>query len=345
MKIKINQLKLKDLSEISTDESGIFQTSYYDFEKKALDIFRFQYRQNTTYKSFVDLLNIFPEEINSLKTIPFLPISFFKTHEIKTTLFEPEITFESSGTTGQETSRHFVKKWAIYQRSFLKTFQTFYGAVSDYCIIGLLPGYLERQNSSLVAMVDTLIKQSGNKNSGFYLYDYEKVYQIIAHNELVGQKTLLIGVTFALLDFAERYQMKLRHTIIMETGGMKGRRKEITREEVHSVLKDHLGTEKIHSEYGMTELLSQAYSSGDGIFRCPPWMKVFARDAYDPLSLQKTTAGRPSSGFINVIDLANIYSCSFIATEDLGKVYRNGTFQVTGRGDTSLIRGCNLLVN
>lgn len=262
-----------------------------------------------------------------------------------TTQFNPELTFESSGTTQQNTSRHYLKKWHIYERSFLTAFQIFYGSCADYCIIGLLPGYLERQNSSLIAMVDTLIRKSENKNSGFYLYDYDKVFQVLAHNELIGQKTLLIGVTFALLDMAEKYRMRLRNTVIMETGGMKGRRKEMVRSEVHQILKERLGTESIHSEYGMTELLSQAYSLDDGIFHCPPWMRVFVRDTTDPLSIPNPSARQPASGFINIIDLANLYSCSFIATEDLGKVYRNGTFEITGRGDTSLVRGCNLLVN
>lgn len=262
-----------------------------------------------------------------------------------TTRFTPEITFESSGTTQQDTSRHYVKKWHLYERSFLNAFQIFYGPCTDYCIIGLLPGYLERQNSSLVAMVNTLIKKSENRNSGFYLYDYEKVFQILAHNELTGCKTLLIGVTFALLDFAENYRMKLNKTAIIETGGMKGRRKEMIRGEVHRILNERLGTDSIHSEYGMTELLSQAYSLGNGIFHCPPWMRVFVRDTYDPSHVLTPSGNRASSGFINVIDLANLYSCSFIATEDLGKVYRNGTFEITGRGDTSLVRGCNLLVS
>lgn len=344
MSFKINYLKLKYLSKISPQEQQIFQTSYYNFEKVALDIFRYQYRQNTVYKSFVDHLSGRPGEINSLETIPFLPVAFFKTHEVKTTSFEPEVIFESSGTTQQDTSRHLVKKEGLYTKSFLTAFHAFYGAPSDYCIIGLLPGYLERGNSSLVAMVDMLIKQSLNRNSGFYLYDHEKVYQIIAHNELMGQKTLLIGVTFALLDYAEQHPMRLKHTIVMETGGMKGRRKEMTRDQVHHILRDRLGVTEVHSEYGMTELLSQAYATANGIFHCPTWMKVIARDPYDPLTMLTPTRSRPASGFINIIDLANLYSCCFIATEDIGRVYNNGTFEVMGRGDTSLVRGCNLLV-
>lgn len=263
---------------------------------------------------------------------------------MKTTEFEPELTFESSGTTGKDTSRHYLKKWLLYRESFMEGFKNFYGPPEDYCIIGLLPGYLERQNSSLVAMVDTLIKKSGNPNSGFYLYDFDKVYQLLVHNELAQTKTLLIGVTFALLDFAEKFKMRLKNTIIMETGGMKGRRREMIRKEVHQILKDGFGVPHIHSEYGMTELLSQAYSDGEGIFRCPPWMRVLIRDATDPLRLITPGRDRPASGFINVIDLANLYSCSFIATEDLGKLNRDSSFSVLGRGDTSLVRGCNLLI-
>lgn len=325
-------------------EQQIFQTSYYDFEEMALEVFRFQYDQNTIYKSFVDHLKISADEINSLTAIPFLPVSFFRTHEIKTTEFDPEVIFESSGTTQQQTSRHLLKNWRVYERSFMTAFRSFFGNPSEYCIIGLLPGYLERKNSSLVAMVDTLIKRSENTNSGFYLSEFEKVYQLLVHNEFKGQKTLLIGVTFALLDFVERYPMKLKNTIVMETGGMKGRRKEMIREQVHSILKERLGLNAIQSEYGMTELLSQAYSQGDGVFHCPSWMKVSARDLGDPLLTVEPSAAHTASGFLNVIDLANLYSCSFIATDDLGKVYKNGSFEVLGRGDTSIVRGCNLMV-
>lgn len=227
----------------------------------------------------------------------------------------------------------------------MESFRKFYGNPQSYCIIGLLPGYLERQNSSLVAMVDALIKASYNPYSGFYLNDYKKVYRLLAHNEFMGTKTMLLGVTFALLEFAETYSIRLKKTIIMETGGMKGRRKEMVREEVHNLLKGSFDVESVHSEYGMTELLSQAYSYGDGIFKSPAWMKVCIRDPYDPLkTIIRPDSYKPASGMINVIDLANTYSCSFIATEDVGKLYRDGSFEVLGRGDTSLIRGCNLLV-
>ncbi|MCO5285817.1 MAG: acyl transferase [Chitinophagaceae bacterium] len=308
-------------------------------------MFHFQYQQNKVYKEYVDSLHRIPDEINSLETIPFLPISFFKSHEVTSTTFEPEAIFESSGTTGQQASRHLVRKWKLYEKSFMDCFTSFYGEPHEYCIIGLLPGYLERQNSSLVAMTDTLIRASHNRFSGFYLDDYKKVYQLIAHNEFMGTKTLLLGVTFALLDFAAQFRLHLKKTTIMETGGMKGRRKEMIREEVHQILKDSFGVEAIHSEYGMTELLSQAYSSKNGIFKTPYWMKICIRDPYDPLRTITAPAGYNSvSGLINVIDLANKYSCSFIATEDIGKLYHNGTFEVLGRSDTSLVRGCNLLV-
>lgn len=306
-------------------------------------MFRFQYKQNTTYKSFVDHLHIDPETINTLQTIPFLPISFFKTHEIKTTDFEPEVIFESSGTTQQDTSRHFVKKWMLYEKSFLKCFELFYGSPDEYCIIGLLPGYLERPNSSLVSMVDTLIRKSKDQHSGFYLDEYEKMFHLIAHNEFREIPTLVIGVTFALLDFVEQFQINLKNTIIMETGGMKGRRKEITRKEVHEIIRERTGVSTVHSEYGMTELLSQAYSAGNGLFHCPSWMKVLIGDLNDPLSIISPNE-KPVSGTIRVIDLANKYSCSFIATEDIGRLSKNGAFEVLGRSDTSLVRGCNLLV-
>lgn len=309
-----------------------------------MEIFYFQYYNNTVYKKFVDALKIIPENINTIETIPFMPISLFKTHEIRTTNFEPEVIFESSGTTGMHTSKHFVKDLPVYEESFSKGFSQFYGNPSRWCIIGLLPNYLERDNSSLVYMVHRLISESNNSNSGFYLDDFEKLYKTVVHNEMMEIPTLLVGVTFALLDFAEKYALKLNHTTIMETGGMKGRREEITREEVHDTLKKKLGVSEIHSEYGMTELLSQAYSSGDGRFHCPSWLKILIREYNDPFAI--TAPGHNEelvNGLINVIDLANIYSCSFIATDDVGKLYKNGSFEVLGRRDTSDLRGCSLL--
>ncbi len=285
-----------------------------------------------------------PDSVDSIEKIPYLPISFFKTHKVTTTVFEPEIIFESSGTTGVNTSRHFVKSKELYQRSFLKAFHLFYGNPSEWSILALLPGYLERENSSLVYMVNELIKNSNNPGSGFYLHNHDKLYQALVRNEIIGKPTLLIGVTYALLDFAEKHSIKLKNTVVMETGGMKGKREEITREEVHETLKDKLGLKSIHSEYGMTELLSQAYSDGNGKFRSPPWMKVLIREYNDPFAVQSASeCAKPVNGLINVIDLANLYSCSFIATDDVGRLYKNNSFEVMGRRDMSDLRGCSLL--
>jgi phenylacetate-coenzyme A ligase PaaK-like adenylate-forming protein len=311
----------------------------------ALEIFRLQYKHNKIYKIYADALNVNPLQVNKIEDIPFLPVQFFKTNTITTSNFEPEIIFESSGTTGENISRHFVKKLSVYKESFMECFKLFYGSPEKLCILGLLPGYLDKQNSSLITMVDYLIKVSDHIHSGFYLHDYEKLYQTLVHNEIRKQPVLLIGVTFALLDFAEKYSIELNYTIVMETGGMKGRREEITREEVHTFLKQKLGLQNIHSEYGMTELLSQAYSKEKGLFQCPPWMKVLIREENDPFAItERPSTKKPSTGLLNIIDLANIYSCCFIATDDVGKLYQNGCFEVLGRRDTSDMRGCSLLV-
>lgn len=313
----------------------------------ALELFHFQYKNNPVYSEFVNSIHILSESVDSIEKIPYLPIQFFKTNTIKTTEFEPEIIFESSGTTQTINSRHFVKNIALYKKTFTKTFELFYGPANEWCILGLLPSYLERKNSSLITMTEELIKNSEHELSGFYLDDHEKLYHTLLHNEILQQPTLLIGVSFALLDFAEKYTMRLGNTVIMETGGMKGRREEITREEVHTILQKKLGVKKIHSEYGMTEILSQAYSRGDGLFKCPPWMKVLIRDEDDPFSIKKIsfTTKNAETGIINIIDMANIYSCAFIATDDVGKLHYNGTFEVLGRCDNTDIRGCSLLVN
>lgn len=325
-------------------ERDIFAASGENFNELALALFQFQYEKNEVYRNYCNTLHINPAEVTSVEKIPFLPISFFKTHKVTTTSFEPEAIFESSGTTASINSRHFVKNIQVYKKSFTTAFQKFYGPVSNKCIIGLLPSYLERKNSSLVSMAEELISLSNNKLSGFYLYDFEKLHSTLLHNEILKQPTLLIGVTYALLDFAEKYPLQLRNTIVMETGGMKGRREELTRQQVHTILQKQLGTALVHSEYGMTELLSQAYSKGDGIFHCPPWMKVLIREEDDPFFVSdSTTINKPLNGCINIIDLANIYSCSFIATEDTGRLYTNGTFEVLGRLDVSDIRGCSLM--
>lgn len=320
-------------------EDKIFSTDKAHFEELAVDLFHFQYKHNPVYNQYVNSLPIVGRAVKSLAGIPFLPIQCFKTHTIKTTSFEPQLVFESSGTTQTINSRHYVKEAGLYKQSFLTAFEQFYGPVADWCIIGLLPAYLERRHSSLVVMVDELIRQSGHAASGFYLYEHEKLQGVLQQLEAGGQKTILIGVTFALLDFAEKFPLPLKHTIIMETGGMKGRREEITRQQVHDILKAAFGLPAIHAEYGMTELLSQAYSAGEGLLHCPPWMKVMVREEDDPFAV------RPAgSGVLNVIDLANIYSCSFIATEDVGRVYEEGSFEVQGRMDNSDIRGCSLMV-
>jgi hypothetical protein len=321
----------------------IFNIGAGDFERTALEVFLCQYNDNLLYRSFVDALHIDPLQVNSVASIPFLPIGFFKTHEVVRGCFEPELVFESSGTTQTGNSRHLVRKASTYRESFLKGFSTFYGPPPEWCIIGLLPSYLERKNSSLVLMVNDLVAASGHNESGFYLYEHEKLAAVLAKNEKEQQKTLLIGVTFALLDFAERFKKPLRHTIVMETGGMKGRRKEITREEVHAILKKAWRLSSIHSEYGMTELLSQAYSPGEGLFACPPWMRVVIRDEDDPLTTKFPQFSKPASGLINVIDLANIDSCPFIATDDIGRLYGDNSFEVLGRMDSSDVRGCSLM--
>lgn len=320
----------------------IFKVNEQVFEPLALEIFSFQYGNNPVYREYVNALHINVQTIRSVAEIPFLPIRFFKSHPVRTTEFDPEAVFESSGTTGSINSRHLVKDISIYKESLTRIFEIFYGPVKDWCIIGLLPSYLERENSSLVYMVNELIKSSGQSASGFYLHEYEKLHSILTSLEKGKQKTLLIGVTFALLDFAENYSLPLAHTILMETGGMKGRRKEMIRGEVHDILQRSFHVPAVHSEYGMTELLSQAYSKGDGRFYCPPWMKVLVRDDEDPLSVRRPEDVR-QTGAINVIDLANIYSCSFIATDDAGKLNKDGSFEVLGRMDNSDLRGCSLM--
>jgi hypothetical protein len=298
-----------------------------------------QFENNPVYRQWCELSGRVPAAIKTLKDIPALPIGFFKTHQVASTQFEPEIVFESSGTTGTINSRHAVKLLDLYRESFMRAFDLFYGDVGNWCVLGLLPAYLERKGSSLVYMVDKLIRNSGHPDSGFYLHDHEKLAATLQKLEAAKQPTLVIGVTFGLLDFAAAFPQRLRHTVVMETGGMKGRRKELTRSEVHQLLQEGLGVDSIHSEYGMTELLSQAYSQGVGRFVCPPWMKVLVRDEEDPMLISES--GR---GLLQVIDLANAYSCAFIATEDVGRVYEDGSFEVWGRLDNSDIRGCSLLV-
>ena len=310
------------------------------FTKKAFELFKFQFEENPVYRSFCDLLYRHPSDVQKLEDIPFLPIEFFKTHKVVSSTKDIQQTFTSSGTTGSVVSQHHVADLNLYESSFQKGFAHFYGNIEDYTVLALLPSYLEREGSSLIYMVNDMIQQSKHPKSGFYLDDLDALKQTLLELEASEQKTLLIGVSYALLDLVEFHQFELKHTIIMETGGMKGRRKEMIKSELHSILKKGFGVDTIHSEYGMTELLSQAYSKGNGIFSTPPWMKVLIRDPEDAL----TILGEKKSGGINIIDLANVYSCAFIATKDLGKIHNNGTFEVLGRFDQSDIRGCNLMV-
>ena len=310
------------------------------FNDAALQIFRHQAGNCKVYHDFISGLNIDPAGVQTIYQIPFLPVEFFKSHPVVSSNAEAEVTFTSSGTTGMITSRHLVTDVSWYTESFRAAFKLFYGDIEDYTILALLPSYLEREGSSLIYMADDLIKQSKNPDSGFYLYNHDELYHQLKKQQKAQKPTLLIGVTFALLDFVEQYTVNFPQLIVMETGGMKGRRKEMIREELHQQLCDGFGVKTIHSEYGMTELLSQAYSKGEGIFNCPPWMKIITRDPNDPLELLQNN----KAGGINIIDLANINSCSFIATQDLGKVYPDGSFEVLGRFDNSDIRGCNLLI-
>lgn len=310
------------------------------FNRMALEIFNFQYDNNPIYQKFCSYLGKSRFNVNSIEEIPYLPIEFFKSKKVITTNQKPQIVFESSGTSGQLVSKHYVASLEIYEKSYLKTFEHFYGNIEDYCVLALLPSYMEREGSSLIYMVKDLIEKSNNPKSGFYLDNKIELLKTLQSLDECGNKSILIGVSYALLDISENHSMNLKNTIIMETGGMKGRRSELVRDELHSILKCTFGLEDIHSEYGMTELLSQAYSIAGGIFNCAPWMSVSIRETDDPL----TTETFGEIGGINIIDLANIYSCSFIATQDLGRVYKDGSFEVLGRFDHSDIRGCNLMV-
>jgi phenylacetate-coenzyme A ligase PaaK-like adenylate-forming protein len=310
------------------------------FDKIALKVFRFQYENNLVYREFCNFLKTDVQKVKSIEQIPFLPIQFFKSHSVISSTNPIETTFTSSGTTGMITSKHLVTDLGIYEESYRKGFSQFYGNIEDYVILALLPSYLEREGSSLIHMVDDLIQLSNQDESGFYLHNYDELIAKLIQLDHAGQNVILIGVTYALLDLVEKHSFQLENTIIMETGGMKGKRKEMIREELHQELCNGFGVKSIHSEYGMTELLSQAYSLGEGIFECPSWMQILVRDTEDALSYVR----EGKTGGINVIDLANINSCSFIATQDLGKKYPNGSFEILGRFDHSDIRGCNLMV-
>lgn len=311
------------------------------FQKRVLKIFKYQAENNQVYKEFINRLGTNIDAISQVQDIPFLPVGFFKSHKVISGDLPVEIVFESSGTAGMSISRHYIVDTDLYEQSFYRTFNLFYGDPADYIITALLPSYTDRKNSSLVYMMNSLIKKSSHPLGGFYSDNPEKLLSVLASNNQGNRKILLIGVSFALLDFAEKYSLDLSGMIVMETGGMKGRRKEITREELHSILKTRLNLTSVHSEYGMTELLSQAYSKGEGTFNCPSWMKILIRDPQDPLSVFNEPG---MTGGINIIDLANINSCSFIATGDLGRLHNDGSFEVLGRFDNQDIRGCNLLI-
>lgn len=324
-----------DIKRYSADLFGNSRS----FDDLAMQAFRFQYEANPVYREYCTYLQVDPSAIRRVEEIPYLPVEMFKTHRVVCGDAPAEVVFTSSSTTGSVPSSHFVVDAEIYRCAFLSGFRQFYGDPNEYCIMGLLPAYLERSGSSLVYMVDELIKLSGNKLSGFFLHDHEELNNRILQLEADGSKYILIGVSFGLLDFAEAYHLNMNHGIVMETGGMKGRRKEIVRSELHEILKQSFGVDSIHSEYGMTELLSQAYSLGNGMYRCSSTMRVLVRETNDPLTVCST-----GNGAINIIDLANIYSCCFLQTSDLGNVFGDGSFAISGRFDSADVRGCNLMV-
>ncbi|MCB0559109.1 MAG: acyl transferase [Lewinellaceae bacterium] len=311
-----------------------------DFQALALDVFFYQARNNPLYRQYLELLGVHPQEISLIEHIPFLPIQFFKNHEIQTGSWQPALSFSSSGTTAQTASRHLVRDPEFYRRNARRGFAHFYGPVEEYCVLALLPSYMERTGSSLVFMAEDFIRLSRYPQSGFFLYNTEALAEILSHCKKNAIPTILLGVSFALWEFAEQYPMGLSGVTLMETGGMKGRRRELTREELHLILQSSFQVDAVHSEYGMTELLSQAYSQGGGLFRPSPTMRVLSREITDPFAIQPPG----KTGALNIIDLANLDTISFIATDDLGRVYEDGSFEILGRLDASDARGCNLLV-
>lgn len=321
-------------------QKAIFSVNTYNFESLALDIFKYQSEHCIIYRQYLQLLQTDLTKILKLEDIPYLPVEFFKNFSVTTGSFVPELIFESSTTGGMAASKHCVRSSEWYTESFTKCFESFFNKSGDYCHLALLPSYMERGNSSLVYQVDQFIRNSKFSHSGFYLYNFEELRDRLLQNETERIPTILWGVTFALLEFTEKYSMNLKHTTVIETGGMKGKRKEIVREELHKKLKYSLGLDAIAGEYGMTELMSQAYSVRDGVFKCPAWMHVSGREVNDPLSHSSSTG---KNVVLNIIDLANIHSCCFIATSDIGKIHENGEFEVLGRLDHSDTRGCNLM--
>jgi len=311
-----------------------------EFKEIAIEVFHYQAQQNPVYRQFIEKLGIEINNIQRIEEIPFLPIEFFRTHIIVTGSKAPAIVFESTGTTGTVKSRHYVTDISLYDESLLRCFRLFYQDPGDFLFAALLPSYLERPDSSLIYMVNKLIKSGADERSRFFERGSWKLIDMLKLAAAEGRRVMLIGVSFALMDLAEKYSADLEGIIITETGGMKGRRKEITREELHNILRESFNVPSVHSEYGMTELLSQAWSQGGGIFSCPPWMKVLVRELNDPLSVSATPG---KTGAINVIDLANVNSCCFIATGDIGRLHDEGKFEVLGRYDHSETRGCNLM--
>ena len=328
------------LDSMRPDWHQIRTLAFQDFDGMASLVCRYQLEENLVYRRYADAIGFTGNFSENISPPVFLPISFFKSDLIVSGEFSPQTIFESSGTTGSITSRHAVRDLDIYRDQLMRNFERVYGPVQDWCILALLPSYLERGNSSLVFMVNELIGRGGHPESGFYLNEWDQLIEQVNKGEREGRKTMLIGVGFALLDLAEKFTTSLKHTLILETGGMKGRRKEWVREELHDHLKHCFGVDTIHAEYGMTELLSQAYSVGNGIYQCPPWMRVLIREEEDPLTVKKT-----GKGLLNIIDLANIHSCAFVATDDIGEVYADGRFSVLGRRDGSDLRGCSLMVS
>ncbi|MEK6780513.1 MAG: acyl transferase [Bacteroidota bacterium] len=322
-------------------EQVLYTVNDSNFEDIALRVFYEQATGNKVYRDFIGFLGIEPASIDKVEKIPFLPISFFKSHLVTTGDWPfPEMVFTSSGTSGSIPSRHVVPQISFYLENVKRNFELFYGSLSQYHILALLPAYLDREGSSLTTMVNYFINESQSEHAGFYLHNYDTLLSKVQMLKSENKKVLLLGVSFALLELAEKFEIDLRHCLIMETGGMKGRRKELIREELHQILQRRFHIRTIHSEYGMTELMSQAYSASNGLYKTPPWMKIAIRDLNDPFTRVQT--GR--TGGINVIDLANLHSCAFIETQDLGKVGQNGSFEILGRFDNSDIRGCNLLV-
>lgn len=345
--VHYRQVMINMLFDIKFKEKLFHITNSEMFVELAVELFRYQSKANPVYKKYIQQLGVKPRQVADIKQIPFLPIEFFKTHKVVSGNMPVTKTFISSGTTSVQKSRHYISDESLYKRLSVEGFEFFFGPLSEFCILALVPTVSDQPSSSLAYMINNFVKVGINFQSNFFFQNYSGLLEQLKLMSNSTKKNILFGVSYALIDFVQHNRKELKrlnltekNLIVMETGGMKGHKKEMIRTQLHKILCDTLGVTKISSEYGMTELLSQAYSKKDGIFNCPPWMKVLIRDINDPLSI--TTLN--SSGGINVIDLGNIHSCAFIATQDLGKLYDNGSFEVLGRFDNSDIRGCNLLI-